>query len=832
VTPWLRVLTEASPSGKSLYIQFEAPLPPSPWTWPLRIGYFPGNGAEKALREGLAFWPANDLAETVAIDRDNVDCDILVFDGGIRRLLQTLVDLPGARKCIGIIVRGDLDDGHPAWPQRLAAAAAESRANGFVFLHPGLSDASWAWSLNAFVECLSHDLPVDVCVSRAFSPSDEAGTVVFLSPEIRDFRVSLLLDTIRGRLADLPKGTKLPLEPDTFDRLTMPAGDLPHHPLAAAALETFTRHQKDVTFLAESSGATGMAKISRAIRRAEVPEEARRQRARRFLQQQSLIRRSGRYQPETRAYIRGLPTLARVRIGPPDETWTSLPEAFPEELLPGELDTWRLTVVLTEPHHLSQPQRRLIRLRRDGPSTECEFRFVPGRHHRFEGRITVLHRGRVLQTAVLKAAVVQDEDAIAADASIELADLVLVRANIGDLDQRRRFDLAMVVNHAADQRPRLQAISDRHAWIADISDCSAITSEINDALSRVAKSVKDYSGSLDSPKNRALLVELAQLGRQLHGSLVEDQLMAPTNRPEIAAMEYIQVVSTRSDALVPFELIYEHETPDDDAAICPRWMAEAREGKCSESCDTLSGKTVCPLGFWGVSKVIERHVYTPELAREGREVFLQSECAAGRAELLLGGTAVVAASKRVEDELLAPVLAALESRTGRAPQRASDWTQWAELVQQWSPSLIVALPHTDGHGAKATLEIGGKTIKSIQIKESHVRPEGSSISPVAALLGCDTVGTAMDYGSHVAVFRRKGAAIVIGTIATVFGGHAARVAQQIVEGLRTEGDGENPERLGEVMRSIKRKALQDGLLMALCVVAFGDADWKLNGKES
>jgi len=51
----------------------------------------------------------------------------------------------------------------------------------------------------------------------------------------------------------------------------------------------------------------------------------------------------------------------------------------------------------------------------------------------------------------------------------------------------------------------------------------------------------------------------------------------------------------------------------------------------------------------------------------------------------------------------------------------------------------------------------------------------------------------------------------------------------LLKGLTTE----NPEieRLGEVMLSVKRKAVLDGLLMALCVVAYGDADWKLDKKE-
>jgi hypothetical protein len=47
-----------------------------------------------------------------------------------------------------------------------------------------------------------------------------------------------------------------------------------------------------------------------------------------------------------------------------------------------------------------------------------------------------------------------------------------------------------------------------------------------------------------------------------------------------------------------------------------------------------------------------------------------------------------------------------------------------------------------------------------------------------------------------------------------------------VEGLLPDHGA--PERLGEALRALKRKALSDNLLMPLCLVAYGDADWKLS----
>jgi hypothetical protein len=144
--------------------------------------------------------------------------------------------------------------------------------------------------------------------------------------------------------------------------------------------------------------------------------------------------------------------------------------------------------------------------------------------------------------------------------------------------------------------------------------------------------------------------------------------------------------------------------------------------------------------------------------------------------------------------------------------------------------VLLALPHTDGEGHSASMEIGGDAIEGTDIKDFHVYKEGTENSPLVALLGCDTIGTALEYGKCATSFRWHGASVVIGTIATVLGAHAAAVATMLVSGLKSENNG--PQRLGEVIRAIKRQALLQGMLMPLCIVAFGDADWRLNGKES
>jgi len=223
--------------------------------------------------------------------------------------------------------------------------------------------------------------------------------------------------------------------------------------------------------------------------------------------------------------------------------------------------------------------------------------------------------------------------------------------------------------------------------------------------------------------------------------------------------------------------------------------------------------------------VIERHQVSPELAAPGRELFLQSEPGRDTTDLPLGGTALFASSQKVPNAAQNTVTAALTQKLGLAPMQATNWSDWATMVGQARPHFLLALPHTDGTGANVTLEIGGTTIGTIQVKPAHVHPAKDDARPLVALLGCDTAGTANEYAEHVAVFRDRGAAVVIGTIATVFGEHAARVGVLLAQELLP--DGAPPQRLGEAMRTLKRRALLEDLLMPLCVVAYGDADWRL-----
>jgi hypothetical protein len=824
--PWFRMLFQAAPEDTAAHILIKTSRKDLHVKWPIRIGFIPGNSAEPIIKGASMTWPANENSIPIAINRDNDNCDVLVYDGNITSLKKELNQLPAPMKCNLFLLRGLSAKDSPDFPGQVMELLNNRHSNGIIFVRENLMDKDFHDSIIFFVDNLCHNSPMGSAIASAYARhlSSKADPLVFLSHSLANLRLKHLVDKTISYLKYIPANINIDLPPDTLERMNIIKADIKFPEKTGDLLDVMTKHKNKIVFHAEKMGATGLSNINRVLRHAEVPKMAEKKQANRYIQAKSFIQKNDRLVEEKRAFVKGTPSLFRIRIGPPDKRWESITKAFPVEKLPKQKEPWRLTVILGEPTHIKEPMKQEILLPKFGPSTECDFSFTPSDNKNFEGRVTVLHRGRVIQTAVLKMPVVSDTRHMLHKKNLELAEIIAVRANIGDLEQRRQFDMAFVTNHNSSHRPHLTAIASDHAWLVNLEECTHIAEEINLALSEVAMSVQDYSKGLGSKKGKELLMKLALFGRDLYDSVVEAGLKATLNKEMFARKEYLQIVSTKSDAVIPFEFIYDHEAPDDDAELCGSWREALTHGECPADCSKNGRKTICPLGFWGLSKVIERHDLTPEFSVNNPEYVLQSEAATNRSVLNFSGAGLVAASERVSQNELKSLVTSFSKAVGTPPVKAIDWKHWESLVKKHHPHLLVALPHSDGEGTLATLEINRKTIKSVQIRESHVRT-GEQDFPIVALLGCDTTGTAMRYGNFVKKFRLRGAGVVIGTIATVFGGHAAKVAEMLIRGLTEEG--REYERIGEIMRAVKRKALLEGLLMSLCIVAFGDADWKL-----
>ena len=853
ILPWFQTLSAAVPAPDAISLSIDSPRAQLHIDWPLRLGCISEN-SWNVVELVMGMWPSKHVAQGVRLDRVTSNCDVLIERSSAGELLQALLEQPFGIKANIVVLQGGDEAVWGEIEALLYSILTLTRASGFILVPPQLKDPELATLINGLVEGLTHDNPVDVALGTNSSLSYWRGVVGGFTEEITTFAVHHLVDRYNARLEALPQGTELDMSkvggPNEWLTKGVHGGGMrggSARPVRRGARDSdfeADRHvmaktvrieEAELTFIHESEGSSTLADVSRAMATASVTAPQVKVRAARFLSQKSFVRVNSEYREAKKGFVMGLPAMVRVRIAAPEEGWDTLATEFPVEKLPQHLEKWTLTVWLTEPDHLAEhPLKRTIKLPRDGNSTECEFNFKPGPEPRFDGRITVLYRGRIIQTAVLRADVVSTIDMGVEEGAPKLEDLIAVRSRIADLDERRQFDRAFVANHDKKGRPLLTGLSHTAAWVKDLSNLVPVAAKINETLIPVAKSVADYKDGLNGDPGRELLIKLAKHGGWLKLYL-DEQLTGTGNHPVTAKEDFLQIVSTRSDAVVPLEFVYEYQPPSKTATVCQHWLDAAKKGetldKCPTTCDRTSGNNVCPMGFWGLQKVIERHAVTPGLAKDGNVLYLQSDPTRESDTLYLGGVSVLGSSKRVPAEDVTKLQDVITARAGKAPYVATNWDEWEKQVQEYRPNLLIALAHTDGKDSEVSLEIGGVEVETITLKDTHVfppPPDGRQ-APLVALIGCDTAGTASEYGHHVVCLRARGAGIVIGTIATVFGPHAAKVAEKLVSGLLAQA-GAKPVRLGELIRTIRRESLREGLLMPLCLVAYGDADWIISSK--
>jgi len=769
------VLSHPAAGLDAVLVQLEAPAPDLKWQWPLRIAALPGDAEDLQIARLLARSPAATLVEVPALTREHARCEILLVAGSVRRALRRVLSLPHPVRAGHLLVFGPLDLSWGAIRAHVDALMAETQAGGISIVARPTATAPEL--LNGLVGELSRNTPYDLALARTL-PRDA-------SLHAMDLRLvdAAALAAVAARL-----GRGLEVAP------------------------------KVAAVLGERAAAQRTAR--RAAAAAEAP---------RLLQGRLFAGSRGGWHRETRGMVVGREYALDVFIGPREADTLGEVTVSEAGLDWAGRDLIRLQVLLVEPGQWTDPIAGTLELPRAGRSTTCRLVFAPTRAGRFRGRVIVYHRGRVLQTATLDARVVAGEAALPAPGSRGAPRIVPeanLRRSLATVDDRRRFDACLVTEQTPRGAPALAAAAGQGAYLASLAALKPQLAEINGLLNQVALDAAPYQGGLLTPANATLLGDLARRGNVLYRHLVLDHIDRSSAARALRASEYLQIVSTDPDALVPFEFVYEYPPPGPGAPVCPNAIEALKAGRCPESCVPRHSPAdrVCPLGFWGLSRVIERHLHVPDLPHPA---LVLAEPVAGRDELPLTGSSLLAASRQVPAASRDELLCAMRDVWGGRVASVGTWAEWQQAVASSSPALLLAMPHADGSGPDISLEIDGDVLQSIYIDRSYVCGSAPA-PPVVVLLGCDTVNVADAdaYTRHIGIFRQAQAALVLGTIATVLASDAARVATQLVRRLG-EALERSPDRFGEVLRQVKRDAVAESLMTALCIVAFGDADWRL-----
>jgi hypothetical protein len=542
-----------------------------------------------------------------------------------------------------------------------------------------------------------------------------------------------------------------------------------------------------------------------------------------------------------RGFLAGAVNTVHVMIGRIQD-WPGALAAVgtPEESVDAKLPAGQanqVTLMFFVPT-LSEVQSQTVTLPVEGSSPIVDFGLTaPPAGQQVTASISLIHQDRVLQTAILTGWSLQDPDT--APQGFEMTfKLAVIKPALTDLEERPPFDGA-IVSEESDGSLAAVAVRDGKHVTFDRGQLGLVVDKIRSRLATMVD-VANVPLAADASPAVELLRALAFHGRDLYdilGSKLEESSGKDLHR--------IQVVSSDAGEFVPVEFVYDFPIPSLDAALCPNWQKALAEGTCDPANHPAAARpgqssTVCPLGFWGLKKVIERQVITRRDS-DGAEADGESRSEPTPERNRLGElrAAVFGWSDRVDKRIggqSADVLATLNQVTGDGAKPAVTWDEWVQDVGERHPSLLVLLSHTVNEQGSSALEIGPEDHGSRCLRQALLPPFVKAQpmdSPIVLLLGCDTAVARSDPESFVARFRRIGAAVVVGTLSPVLGEHAAPVASAIILALRGVMDrpGEEGVSLGEALRDVRRALLGNGEMTALCVTSFGDADWRLGGAD-
>jgi hypothetical protein len=465
-------------------------------------------------------------------------------------------------------------------------------------------------------------------------------------------------------------------------------------------------------------------------------------------------------------------------------------------------------------------QTKHVHLPATGDSGYARFYFLaPPAGEPLRARVLVLFGCRVLQTLLLEPAAVASGKTLRPPLRLRVENRV--SSDFGERTQAPPFDAALVVNDNLQGTPGITGIATDGVAFVEPEGLDKLIELMRTELNVLNLGEDDPDAmivGLDDDRVHRLLRGLAARGAMLTRMLKAD--------PRFAALTgayRLQVIDARPGAYLPVEFFYDGKAPLPSAERCEHAVAALGDVRVHAECPHRNDASrYCPAAFWGFSRCIERQ----PVGGLGQAVFRQPQPGASTMRPLR--KALLAASRRVRSADLDPPdgIETLLAHAAGSVVRASSWQDWQQKVTREAPSLLVLLPHSldspDFPGVPA-LEICGMNLASANLEREYVcaDPEGA---PVVLLLGCSTALPRVPFLNFVGALKDNGAALVIGTIATIRGRQTAAFVRSLLEALH-EASTAGGRTFDEVFLDVKRRLLAGGDPFVLSLLAYGDTGW-------
>ena len=449
----------------------------------------------------------------------------------------------------------------------------------------------------------------------------------------------------------------------------------------------------------------------------------------------------------------------------------------------------------------------------------------------YRARVLIIHRNRVVQSILLTVAIC--EMPLTAR-SLQLVVENDVKPDLSYLRKGSSFDLSLVLNHNDEDQAGVIAVRpNRVSFREPQGDFQTSL----DSIKTILWSLNSTGEPFEKHDSQHLEGKLRDLAR--HGNILRDALFGAEpdlevfTAPKVYKPEHplrLQVVEARAGSYLPVEFFYDFAAPSNDARLCAKYrLGDFPTATCTGCQDRGNKNVICPVGFWGVSRVIERRPKDASLPMGAS--YECSEPLGDRQQLKLTRQALLGSSDKVkpEDE---NEISGILARRGKAPLQANCWTTWGSHIKDHGPSLLVAIAHTemDLNNDILSLEIRNSQLLVCDIESELVKRQKEE-NPVVVLLGCQTKFADEPLQSAAARFKRKGAALVISTIATMRGRQAPACVAVLVDEIDNARNMSSYEKrqgkasAGMVMLRTKQKLIGSGHAIGMCLTANGDAEW-------
>lgn len=763
------------------------PSAPHRWSWPVRLAVAPGPGGAAEPRRGLlaAAGARSELITPVAVTGRWNRPSLLLLPHAPDDGPAAPPDGPPAT---AVVVVSESPGPVPT-VEEMRSLAVRHRSSVAARAHCGPSARRW---LEALLDGLAQDLPLDIALYGAARACAAFAPVVAADPRFLDST------RIRPVLAAFPRDALPPAAEARVGRMLRggsPAGPDGPLPETAADLRASAHRARTLPTRFLWAGVTG-------------PDG------------------SGPYgvtRPYDDFHVK-VRLVAGLRAG-------SGQPRFPADALPPG-PSHDLTVIASDLG--SGPGSRSVMgtivLTDDDDSTAVLLRFKAGAGGAaIRIRIAVAHRSRLLQSGLLTGRVG------AREAPVFRVDSV-PRAATDDLDLAEPHDAAVLLDRAADGRT---VVTTSTPWFIGRGSVPDPRRTLRTLLRRLKRLVDDPDGfddfdGYESPGFGELMTDLARSGRRLGRTLfgVRDWNGDGWVRT-LREARSITVSSAGTDMILPLEFVYDREL---DAGrgrsprLCPDAPALVNAADCAGCPRRDDPSTVCPFGFWGASKVIERHIVR---GSDGSGYALAVNPAPGRHSVPLTRVCAAAAERADHNDVRAwtAAAAALTAQWSEAVRLADDWAGLEALVTRLRengtpPGAVLLFPHTQEDDGVTELSLAEGDTVDIRDGLEFLFGRDDRPQPLVLLLGCATAGGATPFSDASGALLADGAPGVVATAVPVRGRHIVPVGVRLLAELRAAAAGSAGSPLGLALMRSRRKLLTRGDACVLALVGFGDTDWE------